>query len=99
MEGKLVRDRIPEIMRSDGLDPQVEILGDAAFEEALRAKLREEADEFLADGRVEELADLLEVIGELARRRGVSMDELERMRLDKRAKRGGFEEGLFLETP
>jgi predicted house-cleaning noncanonical NTP pyrophosphatase (MazG superfamily) len=96
--GKLVRDGIPEIMRSDGLDPQVEVLGDAAFEKALRAKLLEEANEFLSDGRIEELADLLEVIGALAERRGASMDELERLRLEKRARRGGFGERFFLKT-
>jgi len=94
--GKLVRDKIPQLMRADGCDPNVETLDDDRFETALRTKLLEETNEFLADGRVEELADLLEVIRALADRRGLTMDNLERVRLEKRARRGGFEERFFL---
>lgn len=94
---KLVRDKIPEIIRAAGEEPKTRILDDADYLEALIKKLGEEYDEFKADRNVEELADFQEVILALADALGVSHDELEKVRLDKVAKRGAFEQKIFLE--
>jgi predicted house-cleaning noncanonical NTP pyrophosphatase (MazG superfamily) len=63
---KLVRDKIPEIMRETG---QVAVVHTADFDEyqvLLRQKLTEEVDEFLMSQDFEELADILEVLYALA---------------------------------
>lgn len=93
---KLVRDRIPEIIERAGKRATVEMLNDVDFLAAVDAKLREELDEYFASGEPEELADLLETLYAAAQARGVGVDELERIRLKKRAERGGFDLKLFL---
>ncbi len=45
---------------------------------------------------IEELADLMELIYAVLPMHGSSMEELEKVRLAKREKRGGFEKGYFL---
>ena len=45
---------------------------------------------------VVELADLIEVIYRISELRNASVDELESIRLEKRGKRGGFDDNLFL---
>ena len=45
MYNKLVRDRVPEVIRGNGGVPAVSVLDDAGFTAALREKLVEEAGE------------------------------------------------------
>ena len=62
---KLVRDRIPEIIQSEGRTCGTDTFSDEAFDQALREKLIEEAQEIAAatpDKLIMELADLYEVI-------------------------------------
>ena len=93
---KLVRDRIPEIIEASGKTCSVETLDDGDYLRALDAKLDEELAEYHRDQNIEELADLLEVIRAAAIARGHTVEELERVRAEKAAKRGGFEKKLFL---
>lgn len=44
-----------------------------------------------------ELADVLEVIHAIAETNGITFEELDKMRLDKREKRGGFSKMIYLE--
>jgi len=97
MGGKLVRDRIPDIIRAQGREPVARSLDDSAYIEALRTKLHEEATEYTESAAVEELADILEVLYALAETHKVSMADIEMIRLAKRAERGGFALRLFLE--
>ena len=46
--GKLVRDKIPDIIRASGRTPQVTTLTAGAYRRALHDKLREEVDELIA---------------------------------------------------
>lgn len=87
---KLVRDRIPEIIRANGREPVTEIADVAGYQELLRDKLTEEVAEFLESGDVEELADVMEVLHALAEAAGISSAELERIRAAKADERGGF---------
>ena len=93
---KLVRDRIPEIIESSGNNCVTEILSDEDYLKMLDAKLDEELEEYHADQNIEELADLMEVIRACAMARGYTIEELERVRSDKAAKRGGFEKKILL---
>jgi len=93
---KLVRDRIPEIIRQGGADCEVRTLTDAEYGEALRAKLREEVGEYLQSGSLEELADVMEVVRALARADGRSVARLEAARARKKIERGAFEKRVFL---
>ncbi|MGW6317591.1 pyrophosphohydrolase domain-containing protein [Streptomyces sp. NPDC055099] len=95
--GKLVRDRIPQIIREDGAEPVTYIAGPQEYRDRLRDKLCEEAAEVLeADEEkvAEELADILEVVHSLAADLGIDTDQLERIRETKALERGGFAERI-----
>ena len=93
---KLVRDRIPEIIKMTGQKCVTEILSDEEYIRALDEKLYEEMEEYQRDKSIDELADLLEVVYSVAKARGWSVDELENVRIKKAEKRGGFEKRIFL---
>ena len=93
---KLVRDRIPEIIEASGKHCVCSTLSDAEHLTMLDAKLNEELAEYQESKSMEELADLLEVIRAVAVARGSSMDEVEAIRRNKAAKRGGFEKKILL---
>lgn len=89
--GKLVRDKIPQIIRSKGQEPVIYTADSEEYCIRLRDKLREEVEEYLAsDDDREELADILEVLYALARQGGASQQQLEELRAAKAEKRGGF---------
>ena len=95
---KLVRDRIPAIIEATGATCETEILSDADYLALLDRKLEEELAEYRQDRNVEELADLMEVVYACAAARGYSREELETVRAEKAAKRGGFAEKILLKT-
>ena len=95
---KLVRDRIPEIIRANGEVPMVRILGDEEYERELNKKLQEEVNEYLADRNIEELADIEEVLRALVALKGVAYGDFDKMREEKCKKRGAFKERVFLES-
>ena len=97
---KLVRDKIPDIIRSKGEVPITRKVTGLALRAALIEKLDEEVAEFhAASGRreiMEELADIVEVVKAIADTYdGVA--SLEQIRLIKRRDRGGFREGIIWE--
>lgn len=87
---KLVRDGIPQIIRSRGDEPLVRVANRREYRHLLHDKLTEEVDEFLASEDPEELADILEVVLALATELGVDGAQLEELRAAKAAERGGF---------
>lgn len=74
--GKLVRDRIPEIIRNDGKKPIIEILSNEEYLKELDKKLNEEVAEYQADKSIEEMADILEVLYAVCEARGHSVEEM-----------------------
>jgi predicted house-cleaning noncanonical NTP pyrophosphatase (MazG superfamily) len=96
---KLIRDKLPAIMRAQGLAVFDRRLDDDAFRVSLREKIVEEALEARAAGSrdelVGELADLTEVILALTAAEGLTSAEIEIRRLAKREERGGFDERVF----
>lgn len=97
---KLVRDNIPNIIKEKGETPITRILNDNEYKKELENKLYEEYKEVLeANGndRVEELADMLEVISALAKLEGKSLEEVITVSKEKSNKRGAFDNRIFLE--
>jgi predicted house-cleaning noncanonical NTP pyrophosphatase (MazG superfamily) len=98
---KLVRDRIPEIIQSEGRRPVTRVLDEASYRQTLLAKLIEEAREAgraTADDLPGDLADVLEVVRALTLTAGISWPQLLALAEDKRSQRGGFERRIFLES-
>ena len=93
---KAIRDKIPEIIQKDGHSCNVETLSDEKFLEQLEKKLSEELAEYQKEKNPEELADILEVVYRVAQLKGVSKEELEKVRIKKSEQRGGFDKNLFL---
>ena len=93
---KLVRDRIPEIIEANGKIYVCETLADEDYMHLLDQKLNEELAEYQESKSLEELADLLEVMQAVVKARGWTLEDLERVRADKAAKRGGFEKKILL---
>ena len=93
---KAIRDKIPEIIQKDGFSCNVETMSDEKFLVEMEKKLSEEVAEYQNDKNPEELADILEVIYRIAKLKGISKEQLEKIRLDKVEKRGAFEDNLFL---
>ena len=98
---KLIRDRIPEIIKKDNTIPKISILDDERYKIALKEKLVEEAKELLeakTDKEIlNELSDVLQLIESLALNNNTTIEEVEKQRKKKKIERGGFEKKLFLE--
>lgn len=94
---KLVRDKIPEVIRGSGKKCEVSVVIGKEKTELLEKKLREEVNEFLQAKNLEELADVMEVLVGLAEDLGYSEDQLMKVRTEKLEERGGFKEGIVLE--
>jgi len=93
---KVIRDKIPEIIQKDGQTCNIQILSDEKFMVEIEKKLSEEVTEYQNDKNPEELSDILEVIYRIAQLRGISKEELEKIRIKKLQDKGGFEKNLFL---
>lgn len=94
---KLVRDKIPDIIAECGKKLEYYFLSDTEYLVELDRKLDEECSEYHFDKSLDELADMLEVIYAIAKAKGCSQSELENIRIEKRLKRGGFEQKIFLQ--
>lgn len=93
---KLIRDKIPEIIRASGKQPNVYIETDSdKIFELLRDKLIEEANEVKnAKDDLDlkyELADVYEVFKTLVNYCGYTTDHIMKLAEDKKQLRGGFD--------
>ncbi len=95
---KLVRDKIPEIIKAEGKQVNIRILNDKEYKEELNSKLQEEVNEYLEDNNVKELADIVEVIYGILNSMNISVEEFEKARKQKVEKRGAFQNRIFLES-
>ena len=97
---KLVRDRIPEIIMSKGETPVTRVLNESEYKEELEKKLLEEYKEVIeatGNERLEELADMIEVIRALGNLENTTIEEIIKIADDKNDKRGSFNDKIFLE--
>ncbi len=94
---KLVRDKIPEIIKASGDKPITRILDEKEYLTELIKKLKEEVAEFEDKPSLEELADIKEVTIALREAMGIHAGELEDVRRKKADKNGRFKNHIFLE--
>ncbi len=99
---KLVRDKIPQIIENQGNTCEFKVLKDEEMNHYLSLKLIEECTEVVEaktqeSKKIEELADVLEVIKTMCSYMGVKFEEIEEKCKLKRKSRGGFENKIFLE--
>jgi len=87
---KLVRDRIPELIASQGRTPVTRVATAGEVADLLREKLREEVGEYLDSHDAEELADVVEVVYALAAEAGLTVADLDERRAGKVSARGSF---------
>lgn len=93
---KLVRDKIPQEIEMQGKRCKYYKLEKAEYQKELDKKLLEEANEWIADHKVEEMADLIEVIEAIQKNHQLEKESIEKVRLKKKEKKGGFDEKLYL---
>ena len=91
---KLVRDKIPEIIESQGKQCKVYVAVNDDYQQRLKDKLQEEVQEFLEDPCVEELADIEEVLLSIAE---INRWDLTGARIAKNFTRGGFWQRFVLQ--
>ncbi|HDR7827537.1 MULTISPECIES: nucleoside triphosphate pyrophosphohydrolase [Bacillus cereus group] len=81
---KLIRNKIPQIIKSKGKTPTTRILPKDEYIKELCKKTQEE------------LSDLLELINALAEHEGKTLEEINSIRKKKAEERGGFSDRVFL---
>lgn len=97
---KLVRDNIPDIIKNKGEEPVIRILNEKEYKIELEKKLYEEYQEVIeasGNDRLEELADMLEVIRALAKLENNYLNDIIKIADEKNKKRGSFNDKIFLE--
>ncbi|MGG0717045.1 nucleoside triphosphate pyrophosphohydrolase [Robertmurraya massiliosenegalensis] len=97
---KLVRDKIPEIIKSAGKECRTKELIEFEYIKELKIKLIEEVNEYQEaetdEQAIEELADILEIIHSLTTVHGGDFATLDAIRMKKFNERGGFQKKILL---
>ena len=99
---KLVRDNIADWHLQSGHTLVSYQLTKADLLRALVGKLHEEADEVSAsetrESLIEELADVQEVLLTIAEHEGITLGDIEAVRMAKANRKGGFSKGIYIES-
>ena len=96
---KLIRDGIPEIMKTSGNEYKTKVLNKVEFEKQLKKKLVEESKELSKapkEDLLNELADVLELTKSISSYYKIPFSKVDNFQKQKRRKRGGFKKRLFL---
>lgn len=93
---KLIRDKIPQVIKQSGKQAVIEEVSGEAYIELLNAKLGEELQEYLESQSIEELADLVEVVYAILDHKSISLQEFEIIRQQKVNEKGAFKDKLLL---
>ena len=94
---KLVRDKIPDILKSKNLFPKFHIAWDYEYWLKLKDKLSEEVNEFIKDSNEEELIDILEVLKAIIKFKNFDDKSIEMLRERKEKEKGSFNKKIILE--
>ena len=96
---KLIRDKIPEIIKANNGKYELRVMEEYEFKKELKKKLIEEVKEVIEAEKSElakELADVLELIKSIAESENISFEFVEEKQEQRRKERGGFKKKLFL---
>ena len=100
LQNKLWRDKAVELMNEMGSKIHWKRLDDTAYDQELRLKMLEEAQEVVAtkssDALMSECADVLEVMQALCAVNNISWDDVLHSQAKKRVDRGGFDERKYV---
>ena len=100
---KLIRDKSLQLHIDIGHEMTYQHLKGEALKEKLRAKLHEEADEIpirahADDEIIEEIGDVQQILDDLKREYNITDEQVSEVQKAKFDKKGGFSEGVFIET-
>ena len=93
---RLVRDKVPEMIRTAGRECETRIASHEEFEAYAVKKLQEEVEEFAARGSIDDVVDILEMLHRIATFRSIPWEEVEKLRVKKAWERGGYDMGVVL---
>ena len=94
---KLIRDKIPDILKEKGIKYKIRFADSKEYWEKLKEKLAEEVKEFSQSENIEEMADILEVIDAICAHKEFDKKKLQAVKNQKSSERGGFEKRIILE--
>jgi len=102
-KNKLIRDGIPQSIIDQGRTPNTRILDDRDFEKEIFSKLVDEAKEVTEtiedpEHLSEEIADVLEVIDAIVKTKKLNLDEIQKIKAQKRNAWGGFDKKVYLDS-
>lgn len=97
MKKKLVRHKIPEIIKNSGRKPKFRIASNEEMPGFLISKFIEEINEFFSEPSAEEAADVLEVLRAFCFHYDISMHEVEKTANKKYKEKGSLYTGVILE--
>ena len=104
MKSKLVRNKIPDIIKAAGKTPRTTQIAVGARLPLLGEKAVEESSELLEAIRgfksgekiIDEMADLLEILYQIAEEMSISFSKVQSARHTKQIQRGSFSAGILL---
>ena len=107
---KLMRDKMPSIMKTEGIHTSSSHLPESSMLQHMCMKLEEEVDElihFCQDKSIskeekhkmitDEMADVMQVMMSLAKEHDIRWEDVEKWRMHKLNEKGGFEKGVHMD--
>ncbi|MEK7557972.1 MAG: nucleoside triphosphate pyrophosphohydrolase [Patescibacteria group bacterium] len=100
---KLVRDKIPEIIKREKRNPIIEVLSKEKFIIELFKKLLEESKELIKTKNnktelIKEIGDVYEVIDAIINYYKINKKEVVSLKKERKTNRGGFNKRIFLKS-